>query len=73
MSSLSAAPLLNSYWVLPGQLLAGEYPGAAEPGTSRERIERLLAVGIDCFVDLTQEQELPPYADLLPAGVRPHR
>jgi ADP-ribosylglycohydrolase/protein-tyrosine phosphatase len=73
MSSLSAAPLLNSYWVLPGQLLAGEYPGAAEPGTSRERIERLLAAGIDCFVDLTQEQELPAYANFLPAGVRHHR
>lgn len=73
MSSLPPAPLPNSYWVLPGQLLAGEYPGGAEPGSSRERIERLLAAGVDCFVDLTQERELPPYADLLPAGVRHHR
>lgn len=73
MSSLSATLLPNSYWVLPGQLLAGEYPGAAEPGSSRERIERLLAAGIDCFIDLTQEQELPPYTELLPASVRHYR
>ncbi len=71
MSSPPPALWPDSYWVLPGQLLAGEYPGAAEPGASHERIERLLAAGIDCFVDLTQEQELPPYTELLPANV-PH-
>ncbi len=73
MSSLSAALWPSSYWVLPGQLLAGEYPGAAEADSTRERLERLLAAGIDCFIDLTQEQELPPYADLLPASIQYYR
>ncbi len=73
MSSLAAALWPSSYWVLPGQLLAGEYPGTSEAASTRERLERLLAAGIDCFVDLTQEQELPPYADLLPASIRYYR
>jgi ADP-ribosylglycohydrolase len=73
MSSSPSAPLPNSYWVLPGRLLAGEYPGSLERGAARERIERLLAAGIDCFVDLTDPEELPPYADLLPAEVAYHR
>ncbi|HTX24596.1 MAG TPA: ADP-ribosylglycohydrolase family protein [Steroidobacteraceae bacterium] len=73
MSSSPPVPLANSYWVLPGQLLAGEYPGAHSLDSSRERIGRLLAAGIDCFVDLTAPDELPPYGDLLPASVPYHR
>jgi ADP-ribosyl-[dinitrogen reductase] hydrolase len=67
------APLPNSYWVLPGRLLAGEYPGALERDTARERIAQLLAAGIDCFVDLTAPEEAPPYEELLPSGIAYHR
>jgi len=73
MSSPPAAPLPECYWVLPDRLLGGAYPGSLEAGASPERIERLLAAGIDCFVDLTGEQELPPYAARLPPGVEHHR
>jgi len=66
----AAPPLANSYWVLPGQLLAGEYPGAYDPAAARERVQRLMAAGIDCFVNLTMADELPPYAEALPAGVQ---
>jgi ADP-ribosylglycohydrolase len=65
-------PLPNSYWVLPGELLAGEYPGGATPEATRARLQRLLAAGIECFVDLTQPGEVapyPPYETELPAGI----
>jgi ADP-ribosylglycohydrolase len=65
-----ALPLPNSYWVLPGRLLAGEYPGGATAEQTRERLSRLLGAGIDCFLDLTQPQEILSYEAALPAGVR---
>ncbi len=65
-------PLANSYWVLPGRLLAGEYPSGREaPHTdaARARIERLIGAGIGCIVDLTGEGECPAYHQLLPPTV----
>ena len=59
-------PLLNSYWVIPGRLLAGEYPGDPDDSQARQRLQRLNAAGIDSFIDLTEEGELPPYRFLLP-------
>lgn len=59
-------PLAACYWVLPGQLLAGEHPCAATAAETRARIKALRALGIDCFVDLTMSQELPAYAAELP-------
>jgi len=73
MSLPPPAPLPNSYWVLPGRLLAGEYPAARELERTRERLERLLRAGIDCFVDLTPAAELPSYKELLPSGALHHR
>lgn len=69
----SSPALPDSYWVLPGRLLAGAYPGSLEEGISRERIGRLLALGVDRFVDLTEDGELAPYAQLLPLGVEHYR
>jgi len=65
-------PLPNTFWVLPGRLLAGEHPSAAQPEGTRERIASLLGAGIDCFLDLTAGDELPGYHALLPAYVRYH-
>lgn len=63
-------PLANSYWVEPGRLLAGEYPGSSVSDTeAAERIQRLLQAGVTSFVDLTMEEELPTYDDLLPRGL----
>lgn len=62
-------PLPNSYWVVPGQLLAGEHPtgrSRKQDEAKRERIELLLAAGLRCFVDLTEEGECQPYERLLP-------
>ncbi len=62
-------PLPNTYWVIPGRILAGEYPGADDDTTARERLQQLAAAGVDSFVDLTEEGELPPYSHLLPRHI----
>ena len=51
-------PFPNTYWVLPGRLLAGEYPGAADEQTAKKRLSALLDVGIRTFVDLTDEDDI---------------
>ena len=66
----SSLPLPNCYWVLPGQLLAGEYPAGADAAATRERITALCAAGIDCFINLTGADELLPYHTALPAGLQ---
>jgi hypothetical protein len=48
-----STPIPNSYWVQPGRLLAGEYPGSMSRADAMERVQRLLAAGITSFVDLT--------------------
>ena len=58
-------PLRNSYWVEPGRLLAGEYPGGATLAATTERVQALLTAGVTLFVDLTREGELGSYAPLL--------
>src|SRR3984893_19240370 len=63
-------PLPNSYWVIPGRLLAGEYPGGTDFTDSRARLARVRDAGIDYFVDLTEEGELPPYRHLLPFHIK---
>lgn len=56
---------VNSYWVVPGRFLAGEYPGHITPEQSRKKLASYLDAGIDAFLDLTEKRELSPYeADL---------
>src|SRR3984893_10874701 len=55
----------NAYWVVPGKLLAGEYPGAKDPEEARQRLRKFLAAGVRHFIDLTEVGELTPYAELL--------
>jgi ADP-ribosylglycohydrolase len=62
-------PLPNTYWVLPGSLLAGEYPYGNTPQDTLARLQRLLASGIDTFIDLTHAGERPDYHTLLPPQV----
>ena len=61
----SDRPLLNTYWVVPKLLLAGEYPGDSDEKEARGRLHRLHAAGIHRFLDLTEEGELTPYRGLL--------
>jgi len=61
-------PIPNSYWVVPGKLLAGEYPGALDPELARTRLGLFTSCGISSFVNLTAAEELPDYAVLLPSS-----
>lgn len=65
----AAPPLPNSYWVLQPGLLAGEHPAGSDDAQTRERIDALLAAGVDAFLDLTAPGELAPYVQLLPLNV----
>lgn len=67
MAEQSERPIADSYWVQPGRLLAGEYPGARDNAQARARLARLLDAGITAFVDLTELDEygLNPYVPLL--------
>src|ERR1700761_7040940 len=66
-------PLRHCYWVIPGLLLAGEHPDGASRDKTKERLKKLLSVGIECFVDLTKPTELPRYDTLLPFYVEYRR
>lgn len=61
---MSKTPFPDSYWVLPGLLLAGEYPYAKEPAAGEQKLAALLDVGIRLSIDLTEagEYNLRPYA-----------
>ena len=64
-SSRSDRPLANTYWVDPGRVAPGEYPGARNRDDAAGRLRTLLQAGIDCFMDLTQRDEgLAPYAGI---------
>ena len=61
-------PLPNSYWVTPGKLLGGEYPGGDSGQDTLERLRALMEAGVNCFINLTRPGELPAYTALLPEG-----
>jgi hypothetical protein len=58
-------PDLHAYWVEPGVLIAGEYPGAQTEEDAERKLASLLDVGVRRFVDLTEEGELDPYEAVL--------
>lgn len=59
-------PIPESYWVRPGQFLAGEYPATAYfPELTRKRLDSFLSAGFDTFIDLTSPGETEPYEPLL--------
>lgn len=64
-----ALPLPNTYWVLPGMLLAGEHPAGPNADATQQRLSTLLAAGVECFLDLTHPSEIDPYDQALPFQV----
>ena len=70
LSAAEALPLGNYYWALPGKLLAGEHPAGSSPELTRTRLASLLASGVSCFIDLTEEREWVDYAAQLPDAVQ---
>jgi len=56
----------NCYWLIPGRLIAGEYPRTADEAASRIKLAAILATGVRQFIDLTEATEpLENYATLL--------
>jgi hypothetical protein len=58
--------VVHAWWVRPGSVLAGEYPGAVDAPRAREKLDVLVDAGIRTFVDLTTPHDrLAPYEAVL--------
>ena len=72
-------PIENCYWVVPGRLLAGEYPRNLDEESSLQKLQALTDAGISLFVDLTEAGEpalnkaLLPYAHWLDSTTQTHQ
>jgi len=59
-------PYEYAYWVIPGRLLAGGYPGSRYfEETTRTTLRKLLCAGIYVFFNLTPPGDLPSYEAIL--------
>jgi len=59
----------NTYWLLPGRVLAGEHPAAAGAHALPLRLQGLQAAGVTCCIDLTGEVDpLRAYQPLAVSG-----
>ena len=60
-------PIRHCYWVIPGKLLAGEYPRVKNnEEVSAKKMKKLTDAGITSFIDLTTpEDRLFPYGEWL--------
>jgi len=63
-------PFNRSYWVVPGKLLAGGYPGSEDPMEEERKLKGLIQAGIRHVISLMEPQEydrlhdpFPPYVD----------
>jgi len=70
MTEISRIPFNRSYWVVPGKLLAGGYPGSENPVEEKRKLKGLIQVGIRHVISLMEPQEynrpddpFPPYVD----------
>jgi hypothetical protein len=58
--------ILHAWWVKPGRLLAGEYPGARTPEKTAKKLRLLVDAGVDSIVDLTTpDDHLESYLEAL--------
>ena len=53
----TTVPIPDSYWLIDGMLLAGEYPGTSEESTTRTKLAMFLDAGIRTFIDLTEHTD----------------
>lgn len=70
----SSTPFPGTYWVIPGTLLAGIYPGGDDGESTEQRMKALLDSGVRSVINLMPEEEIyehdsgahfHPYEDLL--------
>ena len=67
-----SVPFPHSYWVIPGKLLAGFYPGAKDPKEAAAKLTALINAGIRHVINLMEldERDLAghrfvPYEDVM--------
>lgn len=66
MPDIPPKPIENCYWVIPGKLLAGDYPRTLDEESSKAKLKQLTDAGVSAFIDLTEADEfLEPYVHLL--------
>jgi protein tyrosine phosphatase len=70
MTEILEVPFNRSYWVVPGKLLAGGYPGSEDPIEEKRNLKGLIQAGIKHVISLMEPQEynrpddpFPPYVD----------
>ena len=70
MTEILKVPFNRSYWVVPGKLLAGGYPGSENPVEEERKLKGLIQAGIRHVISLMEPQEynrpndpFPPYID----------
>jgi len=63
-------PISESYWILPGKFLAGEYAGHWDEAQTHSKLTAFLNAGFDTFIDLTTPGELIPYQPILEEEAR---
>ena len=70
MTEILKAPFNRSYWVVPGKLLAGGYPGSEDPMEEERKLKGLIQAGIRHVISLMEAQEydrpddpFAPYVD----------
>ena len=56
-NTVNEVPFPRSYWVRPGKLLAGCYPGAPGPREATRKLKGLLDAGIRGFISLMEPNE----------------
>ena len=57
-------------WIEPGRLVAGRHPCAWSTADAPAEVHGLIAQGVTLFLDLTENGELAPYAEIVPASAR---
>ena len=65
-------PPHDGFWIVPGRVLGGPYPGDRSDAVARAKVKDFAAAGVTVFVDLTEEGELEPYAHLLDGTAARH-
>ncbi|MFZ5570079.1 MAG: protein-tyrosine phosphatase family protein [Thermodesulfobacteriota bacterium] len=66
-------PFDRSYWVEPGRLMAGCFPGSPSPGEAHQKLKKLLACGIREVVNLMEPHERDHHGKLFESYEGPLR
>ena len=48
--------LIHAWWVIPGRLLAGEYPGSLDPNAAARKRQALVDAGVDSILGHIQRE-----------------